>query len=348
MEPADYLQDVHMFRAVAIVAVVGTHLDLDWPPGFASRMAESLITNGTVLFIFIAGLLFQHRSRTFAYLNYLKTKLLNVIVPYFVSSMPALVYQYVRHLGIYSPHAHHMFRNPIATAALALLTAAHMRVPFWFVPMIAIFYLLAPLLLAIDRRPRFYWILPVATVVAMFAHRPSDLGDIGHAAVYFVPAYLFGMWFSHYRTTLMARLRPHILLLFAAFVALLIFDTTVLGRAGAIHSATLFSTENGVIGLNLPIKMLESVILLLALERYAPIIGHRLDYLAAASFGVFFVHKYVLDGLQRLMLHFNAHDPSATFLRVVLLISIATLLSLAIIALIRWIAGRRSRYIIGC
>src|SRR5262249_6137338 len=102
------------------------------------------------------------------------------------------------------------------------------------------------------------------------------------------------------------------------------------------------------IGLNLPIKMLESVVLLLALERYAPIIGKRLDYLAGASFGVFFVHKYVLDGLQRVMLHITAHDPSATVLLVVLLISITTLLSLAVMALIGWIAGRHSRYIIGC
>ena len=120
MEPADYLPYVHSFRAVAIVAVVGAHLDLVWSATWGSRVAQSIIDNGTVLFVFIAGLLFQHRSTGFKYLRYLRTKLFNVIVPYFVSSLPALGFQYVRHLGIYSPHAHHVFRNPVATTALAL------------------------------------------------------------------------------------------------------------------------------------------------------------------------------------------------------------------------------------
>ena len=69
--PAAFLTNVHWFRGVAIVAVVATHVlfEFDWRPEvlWEFKLSLSLMQNGTVLFVFVAGLLFQHLAHRFSY-----------------------------------------------------------------------------------------------------------------------------------------------------------------------------------------------------------------------------------------------------------------------------------------
>ena len=59
-----FLGYIHSFRALAILFIVGGHcIDFfNWSEGSAAieRMLRILISNGSVLFVFIAGYLFQH------------------------------------------------------------------------------------------------------------------------------------------------------------------------------------------------------------------------------------------------------------------------------------------------
>ena len=86
-----FLRYVHNFRAVAIVIIVAGHavvtLGRDAQPAQMDFLLD-LLDNGTVLFVFIAGFLFEHLSRKFEYRSYLRKKLLNVIVPYLLISAP--------------------------------------------------------------------------------------------------------------------------------------------------------------------------------------------------------------------------------------------------------------------
>ncbi len=137
---------MHLFRGVAIVAVVATHVlfELDWQNANQTeyRICVSLLQNGTVWFVFIAGLLFRHLAHRFNYATYLWTKLKFVVLPYVLVSLPYLVLQYVQDVGFFAPHKPEN-RN-LWAIVVSFVSGEQMRIPLWFIPMICVHYLLAP------------------------------------------------------------------------------------------------------------------------------------------------------------------------------------------------------------
>ena len=204
------------------------------------HLSYSIFQNGTVLFLFIAGLLFQHLSGRFRYSKYITGKLRNVILPYIIISIPVIVYEYLGHAGIFAPDYPRRFDNPILHVAWSYLSAAQLPIPFWFIPVIFILQVLAPVLLAVDRRPRLYWIILPLTVSAMFCHRPADVTHIWHAFAYFAPAYIAGMWCSRYRESIIAGIAQWRIPLWGIAAALVVIEVFVLGRGGAIFSHRSF------------------------------------------------------------------------------------------------------------
>jgi len=342
---------VHSFRAVAIVAVILTHVDdfIEWGPGhpWMQRLVYSVAQNGTVLFLFIAGFLFQHLSSKFRYSKYLETKLRNVIAPYLFMSSFALVRQYAHLSGIFAGLERRDVAGSAVRIARALLTAEGLPVPFWFIPVIVVFYVGAPLLLAIDRRPKAYALLPAVIVFGMLVHRPFVMTHVFHAAMYCAPAYLAGMCFSHYRETAMAFFDRYRLPLAGLAIGLVVVEVFVLDRGGAIFSHAPFSTEAGVVDVNLLAKLIVSCLLLPLLRRADGAVGARLDHLAEVSFGVFFVHWYVLQVIERVAEATHV-TLGGTFAVIVGMVVATTIGSLVVLAIVRRAAGRRSRYFVGC
>jgi len=90
-----FLRYIHNFRAIAILLIVAGHcvLGLTWGnykyPLF-KNLFIIILMNGTVLFVFIAGFLFQHLSSNFSYQKYLLKKNKYVILPYIICSIPAI------------------------------------------------------------------------------------------------------------------------------------------------------------------------------------------------------------------------------------------------------------------
>lgn len=342
-----FLSYIHSFRAVAILFIVAGHCVylFEWERvRWQELLMKSLMQNGTVLFVFVAGFLFQHLSHKFEYRRYLKSKLRNVISPYVIISLPMIVVQALSQRGAFDPAYEHHWPTVAQNVAWSLLTGYHI-LPFWFIPMIAVFYLMAPVLLWIDRDGRGYYFLPLLLVVTVFVHRPSDFTHIWHSCVYFLPVYLFGMWFSHYRERAMAwhdRWLPFLLLLVVGLVWL---EVVHYGRGGAIGSAAMFSTENGVFGTNALQKVLLCGVLLVILRRCGKLLDSKLSYMADVSFGIYFLHMYFIQAYTR----FVAGDvfPAASLLRYWL--AVATVVALCVVCL--WLAkrilGRYSRQVVG-
>jgi surface polysaccharide O-acyltransferase-like enzyme len=256
------------------------------------QLIASLVLNGTVFFIFVAGFLFQYLSHKFEYRRYLKSKLKTVVLPYVIVSLPVLLVQALHHTGTFDPAYRHHWPTVIQNAAWSLLTGNHILVPFWFIPMIVVFYLLAPALLWIDRDGRLYFLLPLLLCVTVFVHRPSDLDDIGHSCAYFLPIYLYGMWFSHYRDRVMAwhrRWLPALVILVAGLVWV---ELAYLPRPGFILSASMFSTENGIVGTNAVQKLVLCGLLLVTLRRFGAVLDNTLSHLAHVSLGIYFFHMF--------------------------------------------------------
>jgi probable poly-beta-1,6-N-acetyl-D-glucosamine export protein len=348
-KPDEFLHHVHLFRGVAIVAVVATHVlfELDWSPSRQTefRICVSLLQNGTVWFVFIAGLLFRHLAYRFDYLTYLRTKLKFVIAPYVVVSLPFLWWQYVGDFGFFSV-AKPENRTVWAIVA-SFLSGAQMGIPLWFVPMISVFYLMAPVLLWVDKQHWGYWLLPLLFAIASFIHRPLHQTHLVQTVPYFLPVYLMGMWVGKNLKSVMVWVRSYRWACLVGLFSLGVYEVLTRERPGAIESVSAFSTESGLFDVNIYMKLLLSLVVLEALQRCPPILVPPLDYLAKLSFGVFFVHYYFVQ-LGKYLRDTTATRVQGGAWSVALSTIVVTVLAVVVVTLVRRVLASRSRYVVGC
>jgi probable poly-beta-1,6-N-acetyl-D-glucosamine export protein len=345
-----FLSFIHSFRAIAILMVISTHaLDaLRWPdPSWVKNLLLSLMQNASVPFVLVAGFLFQHLSARFSYGRYLWTKTLFVIVPYVIWSVPILVYDAIHGIGVYTHHIGPI--EDVGRTLRALVTAEYMPAPLWYIPFIAVIYLVAPLLLALDRHARLYFLCIPLLIMATLCHRPAHLTDVGQSLLYFAPVYLVGMWLARERDRALRFAERHLGTLIGVFFGMTWFEVCRAGHAGAIYSRAPFSMEHGVFDLNLVSKLIGSLALMVVLRRGDRLVAPRLAFLADISFGLFFVHEYVVMVIERVACRLGYQEGipggSRDFLLVVLL---AVLGGIAIIWTLKKVLGTKSRYIIGC
>ena len=299
-----FLRYIHSFRALAIIFIVAAHCIalFDWASiPWQRHLVLSLIPNGTVFFVFIAGFLFQHLSYKFEYRRYLKSKLQNVMLPYVIVSLPMIAVQALTQSGSFDPAYIHHWPTVAQNVAWSLLTGSHTQLHLWFIPMIAIFYLLAPLLLWIDRDGRPYYLLPLLLTVTVCVHRPSNFDNIWQSCAYYLPVYVYGMWFSRHRERLLAWHDRWLPALFASVAGLVWLEVAYLHQAGYIVSASMFSTEHGIVDTNAMQKLLLCGVLLVVLRRLGEGLHGKLRPVADASFAIYFLHLYFVNGCANLM-----------------------------------------------
>jgi len=284
-----YQQHIHVFRGVAIIFIVFAHtipsLDWsDWP--LTGKLIDAVANQSSIFFFFIAGYLFQHLSARFSFPQYLKQKLLTVILPYLVLSVPALFIFTVltERTGMWSWFYDLEIWQQIG---LFMLTGKHLA-PLWFVPTIALFYLVAPLLIWMDRKlPQGYWLILPLLALSTYLGRDGPYGPIDKV-IYLFPVYLMGMAFSHYKQVAMSlvmRWWPVLLLIAAASAAGVVFEWS---------SPPYW---------HMPMKAALALIITWQLYRHHHVFGHRLDYIAEISFGIFFIHAYFISAIKVLTVY---------------------------------------------
>lgn len=208
-----FLGYIHSFRALAILFIVGGHcIDFfNWSDNSETteRLLRIFISNGSVLFVFIAGYLFQHLAIKFQFKKYYVSKLRNVILPYFLVSIPAIII-FVFFMQRETVWQGFYDNPPLLQGVYFYLTGMHLA-PLWFVPMISLFYIISPILVIADKKQYFYWVLPITILISCLVSR----GLPHQSFIHFFSVYLFGMYFSHYKTQLNATIsKTGILLLF--------------------------------------------------------------------------------------------------------------------------------------
>jgi len=345
-----FLRYVHNFRAVAIVIIVAGHailaLGRDANPRTTDFLLD-LLDNGTVLFVFIAGFLFEHLSRRYEYRDYLRKKLLNVIVPYLLVSIPAVLYTVLfTRPDLALPDELGGTSAGYQAAWMLLTGGGTFNYAVWFVPMIALFYLAAPLFMRFVRWPWLYVLAVLLVPLSMLAHRPPEVHTPA-IALYFLPAYLLGMWASHDR----ARLEP---LLDRWWPWLLgAFGVAVLARFlfspyhGNEYASGLFSGEFGLVDWMFPQKLLLCFALLGVMRRLDSWIGDRLRFLGDISFTIFFVHCYLLFAFHAAAVRVLGTEPQLNVPLWFALTAGTVALTAAGTLLAKHVLGRRSRYLIG-
>lgn len=346
----DYLQYIHNLRGLAILVIVGIHCRVSFPWGdhvLGNNVWVTLLDNGTVIFVFIAGFLFQHINHNrFNYPKYLLTKLKFVILPYvLVSIIPILDKLYIEEVNVWLP-ASLAEANNFLKVIYMLLTGKHFG-PFWFIPMIGIFYLISPLLLLLDK-PRFYsYIFPILFLAGLFTFRFGYYSNTLDSFVHFFPVYLLGMAASRYKEFIIRSPGWIIYMMVAVYAVIALLEIqglVVLNKLVSFEEAAL--THPTLLNYG---KLKVSILCLILVYSFHKIKMRKLiifKVLGDYSFGIFFIHLYFIIAFQILG---RAYFPgftlnSFTFIMYTLLIS---LLSVMVVMLAKKIFAKNSRYLIG-
>jgi len=197
--------------------------------------------------------------------------------------------------------------------------------------MIAIFYIISPLLIVLDKNRIIYYLLPVFIIVSLIVQR----GSVPQDFVHFFSVYVLGMIFSKYKEILIPLTRKYFILLAALFSFLIIFEYSIYTQRELFNYVS---------------KMLGCCLLLPILYKYDTILKKRFNYLALISFGIYFVHSYMISSIKLLSSGkiggtLALHPSVLTFLSFFIAI---TILCSLLIMLSKKIFGKYSRLIIGC
>jgi Acyltransferase family len=331
-----FLGYIHTFRAIAIYFIIAMHcIDaFDWDKNsLLERILRISMSNGTVLFVFIAGYLFQHLALRYNYKKYLIAKFKNVITPYFIISIPAIL---VFTLLLKRETVWEGFYNdPVWLQVINFyITGLHLA-PFWFIPVVTLFYLVSPLLVLADRSNFFYYLLPVFIIVSCFVGRGGG-GAPFISFVHFFSVYSFGMFFSRYKGFLNNWLCKTSIILGAVF--------TILG----LWICEFYLTNTTYSYFNFLQKLVFCIVILgvlISLGEKAT--HHYINLVADVSFGIFFVHSYVLTSGKIFILQTFSSLPEGNLWAYLLVTIITLLVCMAFIYSLKAVFGSKSRLLVG-
>jgi surface polysaccharide O-acyltransferase-like enzyme len=342
-----FLTYIHNFRGIAIIFIVAAHMFLFWDiekeAPIVKIILDALWRNGTVLFVFIAGYLFQYLKSKYHYRTYLAKKFKFVILPYLIVSIPIILFR----LFVSPPEdVYNAFPNyfewPLIKKIIVFIVTGTHLLPFWFIPMIFIYYLISPAFVYLDAKPSLYkYFLPVLIVLSLLIDRGNrgDLHNIHMNFFHFLSIYVFGMWFSHYNNKVLAWTVKFRAVIFAVFSIL--FILTVLLYQGVWYDQLLYFQ-----------KMLLCWVLFYVLFKKESLIPKKLNKILAIfadySFGIFFIHYMVFLIIRMILEKVFPSFLVGNLFNWLLVFGTTLLISLIAVRIVKFIFPKRSRYLIGC
>lgn len=350
-----FLNYLHNLRGLAILFVVGVHAggyDADWysHPGirkFLQLVFDPSEGNGTVLFLFIGGFLFQHLTHNrFEYKKYLEQKFLNIILPYIIISIPLIIIRLNTNFeSLTLPDGFH--DKPVWYQFFYhLLTGSHMP-PFWFISTIMLFYISAPVLHAIDNRMFYRYSFPFVLAITLFTFRPEHNANTFLSYVHFIPVYIAGMWASYNKERILV-LGDKLM-----YPLLIIYLVLTFAEAGGYLSLSRDMTFQQMVNsgsLIFNVYMFKALILCIFLVLLFYKLGNRempiLEVLGHYSFGVFFVH-YILISVTRKIIEATGVVINFSLITYLIYFTFILMSSILTVYLVKKFAGRYSRYLIG-
>lgn len=345
----EFLPYIHSLRGLAILLIVGIHCrtSFKWENGNAELFFESFLDNGTIIFVFISGFLFEHLfTRSFNFRIYLNKKLKYVIIPYLlVSILPIIDKLYFEETLRWLPPV--LSNQPDVIKSLYMLVTGKHFGPYWFIPMIVVFYVISPVLVWLNN-PRFYrYIFPFIFIAGLFTYKFGYYSNTWDSFLYFFPIYLFGMFTSYYKDDIIAHRKW---LIYPCGIIYVIVTVLELTNHLTIHKLTGFDPSidqpNYIFNFTKFKVSLLCIALLLIFynSRYQKM--SVLKVLGDYSFGIYFIHLYFIVATQFVV---NSQIEAFRMTTPLFLVYtvLVTIVCVAIIYIIKKIFGNKSRYLIG-
>jgi probable poly-beta-1,6-N-acetyl-D-glucosamine export protein len=345
--------NIHLLRGLAILIIILHHTHA---PSFASWIKPEsgtiahfvgtfFLGNGTILYVFISGFLFQVLIEKYSYKKYLLTKIKYIFLPYLImSSISILLAPLITGKKNIFFLNYEQFGEVIQRIALDLLTG-NIASSYWYIPFICLIFLCAPIFVIINRAPRLYRLIFPLLCISIIVGRPITHPNPFHSLIYFTPIYMVGMFFAKYNYSISLKYRK--LFGFYSLIVLLIMSLIQACISGAGNHLNDLSTYliNGT-------SILHRILLCFFLVNNLPSrivwIDHLLGKFANASFGMFFVHDYVNSSICYILRYtklYTAIYPSAGVHFIFFLLVLA--LSYSVAFCIKKVFGQYSRFIIG-
>lgn len=337
----EFLSYIHNFRALAIIVVVAGHcIDvLNWEShNLEYRILSVLFKNGTYFFVFISGFLFRHLFYRYNFCNYIKSKTLNIILPYLVISIPAII---VFTFILKKPYLSSTFYDHSVMYRIIYfyITGSHLTT-YWYIPMIVIVYLAYPLLKYSDRKNILCYLLPMFICLSCYVKR----GDILHDLSHFVSVYILGMVVCRYKIQIF-QVGRRIYCYVMPCVLVSCACSIVFHNIAYIYNFSLYTFKVSLCFL--------AVSLLNFFDHNYTVHKAILGYIAKISFGIYFIHPYLLSGFRYLNTGIIAgtlalSNAEALFFSFIGILTATMLSCVVLIQFCKFIFPKWSRYIIGC
>ena len=349
-----FLSYILNLRGAAIFIVVGVHArgnlsEWDSHPGvheFLSTFFDAREGNGTTMFIFIGGFLFQYITHTnWNFRKYIEKKFLYVILPYILISIPIIAYRILTNYDLALPpgfNDHSIFYRFF----YYIVTGLHLA-PFWFISAIVLFYISAPLFHAIDHPKAYKYLFPLLFIACFFTYRSAYNANTLLSFIHYIPLYYMGMWTSYNRAKILSLTNWILYPMIILYVGITIANFTGwLPLADRISFEEVLANRTLIFNLDLLKAVLLCFILMLSLYKLSEKRLLFLEVLGEYSFGIFFVHcifiyatKYIWEKL--------LGPIDFTLLTFTIYFGLMLLASTITVYLIKKMTGRYSRNLIG-
>ncbi len=223
-------QPLHLFRGLAIIAIVGAHawsFMIFWTGSLDSiglkvlfSITEMLFHGSTLYFALISGMLFSMVLAKRSWKQFYKKKLLHVILPYIAVSL--------FYFSFYGGWQSEMPQNEFFISLLLGKASIHL----WYIPVLMVLYLLTPLLWQLVSNPQYKWLtLTVILIPLVISRSPFPDFIKLQTFFYFAGAYTTGLFFGCHFKRILDLINLHIkslllllVVLSAAIVASYFFD----------------------------------------------------------------------------------------------------------------------------
>lgn len=351
-EPTHYAH-LHAFRGFAILCVIGSHAwtSLMFRVGGVAMademrglysLIQTVFHDATIYFALISGLLFSKVLQGRPWHNFYRNKLKYVILPYVILSVFFLTALWDWYVGY---AAENNLPTDYTTALFRGLLLGQTLPHFWYIPVLAVLFILTPALSAVLQRPALRWLAAVIALAPLLVSRTGfDQLVSLQSMVYFCGAYFCGMVLGKYYAELLpliARYRRGLWLV-VVLSSLAIYGLYVRDyQAGPLLSYTesLFYLQ----------KLTVAVLVLEFFYRVESALPRLLHILGSYAFAIYFLHLVFVFLCARLLeAPLRAQQSDWAMLAggaVVMVVSAAA--TLACSAGLKWLLRGNSRFVIG-
>lgn len=295
-----FIAHLHAFRGFAIVNIVVGHAlngaivwvkpetrpDFDRYLGIAK---EAIFHDTTLYFALISGLLYAMVLRGRSWGSFYWRKLLYVFCPYVLISTLLTLWHWPLFLN--DPPYGAPFAGSITdfleAAASNILTGGAMY-HLWYIPVLAMLFLATPLISALVKDRRLYWLAVVLVLLPLVVSRVGFKLQLV-SVIYFLGAYALGILAGSNYDRWLGWIERHLRLLMG-LAAVLTLVIAWMYQADVRYAGPVSIRESAFYVQKLAI----AAVALALLRRAEPGLPKWLDLFATYAFAIYFLHAFVI------------------------------------------------------